>query len=222
MVSGRCESHYTDSLDEYRVGFFVMLMNYTARAERSAAYSSHNSTVVYGNVTVLQSVSLLCRPLYNISQAELVYKGDAPPRVTVSADATPRVIQGVHPSHITEAFFDSFRSAYLYRADKYQEEQLGLRFRVGEAQVDVDHYAELAFGSFVGPETNVSSLMDEGFVTQMLERYYERFGAQIARRGLLKQASLPSTGTALESDDRLVVRDLGCHLMAACSSSRPS
>jgi len=92
-------------------------------------------------------------------------------------------------------------------------EEGGLTFRGNGGNIEVDRPSMLLYKSF-GTSTNVSLLLDDAHLIDITTRYFARFAGQLARCGLMQPVSTPSVGTATITQDRLVVRQLACHMMA--------
>jgi hypothetical protein len=194
-------------LDANRIALIYGGVNYTLEAP--ANYESYsNSTILESRL--LASTALKCKPTYHLESLEVTRNGTKTKHVSILKGASRRVLNSVHAWDITNALLTLFYKAIA------DSEAFGRAIQVGNTEVLTNRPAELLYQTEdLAASNDRGILLDPTKMQNILTRYYQRFTAQIVHRALMQPASIVSTAAATTTEQRLLVRPLGCHLMTA-------
>lgn len=157
------------------------------------------------NITILRANASICTPFYEIKPIKTL-RTNAEIQVLPVADTTARQLSSVSPWDIWKTHFDSISTSY----------EVPENWLPGE-QVQFDECSErvLQFANYAGFKVllNFASLFDRDSIVRPFSSYYQQYTAILARVSLMKDASTPSTGSAIVSEQRLLVQIVPTHIM---------
>ncbi|KAJ5938925.1 hypothetical protein N7466_002059 [Penicillium verhagenii] len=81
--------------------------------------------------------------------------------------------------------------------------------------VDVDYSIQLG-AKFIGETGSFDKLFDDGILVNAGSTFYRAMGAQLVHQGLISQSQSDSLGSAVVSEDRVVMAQLPLRAMEAC------
>ncbi|KAJ3578845.1 hypothetical protein NPX13_g1718 [Xylaria arbuscula] len=123
-------------------------------------------------------------------------------------EASPLKLDNVTSWDIMQAIFDM----YYTLASQYSK-----RTDFGGVPVVLDGFmgSALRLRNKTTPSLSVSSLLDETVLQDTVTDFYRQISAIVAHSSLMRPAAIASTGSAITEENRLIVRELAAHLMAA-------
>jgi hypothetical protein len=207
---GSCDN--STALNDGRVVVVVASVNIEAASV--PRNSTATNVAVTGSIT--QSTALICRPRYTINSVLVTRNANQLLDVSMQAGAAPRTLSNVHPFDIVRAHFESFDNdldsgdgsfppaaryfgapGSLFDADDAMRALLAMQFRES------------------GALPQINALRTVNGLSTMVQSYFQQYSALLARHSLLNGASTIITGRASIRGERIIVRDIPTHIMAA-------
>ncbi|SPO01515.1 uncharacterized protein DNG_04188 [Cephalotrichum gorgonifer] len=166
------------------------------------------------NATLGRTTQFICRPDYAITDVLVVKNGTELISVDEVAGAAPRRLSNVHPASILRAHFDSYTGLVSVNSGPYGN---AWGFLGSDASVDAD-VPMLAAMRYRMQDTReepptLDELLDNTYLTRLVQDYYRQYTVFIAREALMEEASQPTTAPATTTEVRLVARSLPVHLL---------
>ncbi|KAJ6102274.1 hypothetical protein N7486_004701 [Penicillium sp. IBT 16267x] len=221
LQSGKCSN--SNDLDENRIVLLAAEAhlgnpiespyggNYTADGIAYIGHSDWYRTTV--NITAKRVVAAICKP--NFSLVRMV----ATTNTTDISSTTQLEMTGIKRTvlpHLTawqvadnilgEAN-DIDYSQPIWSSDEFPA--------TNKTMVDVDYSIQLG-AKFIGETGSFDKLLDDGVLLNAASAYYRAVGAQLIHQGLISQSQSASRGSAVVSEDRVVMAQLPLRAMEAC------
>ncbi|KAI0164387.1 hypothetical protein GGR52DRAFT_559528 [Hypoxylon sp. FL1284] len=195
-----------------RIGVTACDGSATPDSQRLYVFFGEVSLNESGRQIIAQSKQILCQPSYNIDKIGIVRNRTDVVDISTPASNTSRRIAGIHPAAIMSAFLVSLNTAISIPASTF------INIRVNETGevVVADMEAPIAQALLFTGQNNLSlSSLTESVLNSSIARYYEQYAVFLARTLLLKQDSIPSTGTLETEEERLIVGSTTGYIMTA-------
>ncbi|PSR82544.1 hypothetical protein BD289DRAFT_437208 [Coniella lustricola] len=167
---------------------------------------------------LLQSAQLLCSPDYTITTVEVVQNGTSVENVTLAEGASNRTLDMVTGWDIMDAHFASYQNS-IDNIGNYYSSSIIYLDEEAQTAIDVDPYASFMIQAGFPSSMNSSALFDQETLQQVATSYYQQYGAIVAKQFLMESASTSTTGTAILTRNRLVVRLWAGQTMAGLAAA---
>ncbi|KAJ6015673.1 hypothetical protein N7540_010264 [Penicillium herquei] len=165
------------------------------------------------NITVIRSAAAICKP--KISLVKLLANNN----LTESSSTTDWQKLGEESTtlpNLTAWDIASNVNSESHDTDGYQPISSSAQFsETDETLVDVDYAIQLG-AMFTGKTGNVSHLFQKDMLSDAASAYHRATGSQLLREGFLSQMTSESTGSAIVSENRVVMTQLTLRAMEAC------
>ncbi|KAJ5731120.1 uncharacterized protein N7483_005628 [Penicillium malachiteum] len=185
--------------------------NYTSDGIEFYGNSDWHTTT--RNITVIRSAAAICKP--KISLVKLLAKTN----MTESSSTTGWQKLGEEITtlpNLTAWDIASNVNSESHDTDGYQPISSSTQFpETDDTLVDVDYAIQLG-AVFTGKTGNVSHLFENDMLSDAASAYHRATGAQLLREGFLSQKTSESTGSAIVSENRVVMTQFTLRAMEAC------
>ncbi|EAQ90282.1 hypothetical protein CHGG_02217 [Chaetomium globosum CBS 148.51] len=191
-----------------------------AVVEMEEDYYPTNNTRISGiyhpqiDLTMKRSVQIMCTPTYDMANLVIHSQAGSVESVTMFGDAQPGKLGNVSVADLM-GWMD-----YDYTGTGFLNLCSGMPHLPGfcgrESTLDLDQRMLLALLLFdPSPTPNPSSLADEGLLQKLTAAFFREYVIQVIHSGLTVPISETINGTLTRPEDRLTVRPLTAHCMAA-------
>lgn len=203
FIAGNCGN--STNLNDKRVAVVYGFVKW----EQGPEYDG-NSLLHYSAPVILQSAQLICIPTYNISALNVSKNGTQTLSALISSNANARQLVGVHAWDIMQTHLSSYSNAIERQRGTYS-----LTFESVSVDVDIYMNVALQLHNRTGNGLLPTAPLDEHFLFDLAMSYWQQFAAAVAHSSLMESSLMPSSATAVTLENRLVVRPMAAHLMAA-------
>ncbi|KAK3305256.1 uncharacterized protein B0T15DRAFT_370692, partial [Chaetomium strumarium] len=188
----------------------VMFGNMTYVVDRSTVEKDYTGQLRKHPIlaTLNRSAQMLCVPTYAITRVEVVRNGTHTSSVTRSPGAGNRTLDSVTGWHMMDAHYAAF-AGIGSTASAYPRS-----VNISGTVVDVDPYLQIALPRQFETGEQLPSLLDPEPLRELATRYYQQFGAIIAKQALVEPASVETHGSVVLFGNRLVMRTWAAQWMA--------
>ncbi|KAM0276472.1 hypothetical protein ACHAQH_006699 [Verticillium albo-atrum] len=161
-----------------------------------------------------QSAALLCRPTYDIAPVEVVKNGTDLLSIRRLNNTQPQTLNAIHPWDFAKAQFELYDEASLSTAilptDKYYDNP-------DQAVIDSDGIIDVMMAMEVKSNgvPQLGNLLDAATLERIASTYWTQFSALLARNEIMTGVRQQTVGRAVLVGERLLVRTVPAHLMAA-------
>ncbi|KAI0440432.1 hypothetical protein F4803DRAFT_527259 [Xylaria telfairii] len=199
MSPGACNG--SNSNYDRRIG---IVASTATEANVTRIADTSNPNLSYGNFTIQRANSFICTPFYSIERVKTVYSY-AGTQVSLVPNTTSRQLSSVPPWDIMQTNLDTVLGGPSVTW-------------LSDLPVTFDPYSWFAFAFANYTHSNIllsqSSLFTGDNIVRLVSVYYRQYTAVLARVLLMKATSIPSLGSAIVSENRLLVQTNPTHLMA--------
>ncbi|KAL9950183.1 hypothetical protein D7B24_008683 [Verticillium nonalfalfae] len=161
-----------------------------------------------------QSAAVICRPTYDLGPVEVVKNGTDLLSIRRLNSTQPRTLNTIHPWDFARAQFELYDEARLngsVRAtDKYYDNP-------DQVVIDSDGIIDVMMAMEVKANgvPQLGNLLDTATLDRLASAYWTQFSALLARNEIMAGARQQTVGRAVLVGERLLVRTVPTHLMAA-------
>ncbi|KAJ5622129.1 hypothetical protein N7528_005361 [Penicillium herquei] len=176
-------------------------------------YGNSNWYKTTRNITVIRSAAAICKP--KISLVKLIAKTNT----TESSSTTNwQMLEEESTTLPTLTAWDiaSNVNSESHDSDGFQPISSSSQFpETNKTLVDVDYAIQLG-AMFTGRTGNVSHFFEKDMLSDAASAYHRATGAQLVREGFLSQETSGSTGSAIVSENRVVMAQITLRAMETC------
>lgn len=219
--SGKCSN--SNDLDENRIVLIAVeahlgdpvelpyVGNYTADGIDYIGHSDWYKTTV--NITAKRVVAAICKPTFSI--VSMV----ATSNTTDTSSTTHLELTGIKRTVLPLLTAWQVADNILGEANDvdYSEPIWNSKQfpATNKTMVDVDHPIQLG-AKFIGETGNINKLLKDGVLVNASSSYYRAVGAQLVHQGLISQSQSASLGSAVVSENRVIMAQVPLRAMEAC------
>lgn len=162
--------------------------------------------------TILQSAAIICRPSYTITPFDVTKNGTQIIRAGEVVNSRSRTLAGVPAWALAEAHFD----AWAQVPGVVGIPTIGGLYS-GQAVVDSDDIIDAVVSTEVieAGRPQLGALLQPGTLDRLSNAYWRRYTAFLAKDSLMVQSRQDIRGQATLTGERIVVKEVPTHLMAA-------
>ncbi|KAJ5803209.1 uncharacterized protein N7503_005659 [Penicillium pulvis] len=199
------EAHLGDPVESPYTG------NYTADGMEYFNHSDWYKTTV--NITAKRVVAAICKPTFSI--VSMV----ATSNTTDTTSTTHLEMTGIKRTVLPDLTAWQVANNILGEADDIDYSQPIWNSdefpATNKTMVDVDYPIQLG-AKFIGETGNIDKLFDDGVLLNASTSYFRAVSAQLVHQGLISQSQSASRGSAVVSENRVVMTQLPLRAMEAC------
>ncbi|KAJ5656634.1 hypothetical protein N7507_008584 [Penicillium longicatenatum] len=220
LTSGQCSN--SNDLDENRIILVAVEAHLGNAVESPYTNFTDDGIAFFGNsdwyrttvnVTAKRVVAAICKPTFSIVRMV------ATTNTTDTSSTTNLEITGIKRTvlpHLTEwqvadnilgEADDIDWSQPIWNSDQFPA--------TNKTMVDVDYSIQLG-AKFAGETGSIANLLEDGVLVNAASAYYRAIGAQLVHQGLTSQSQSNSLGSAVVSEDRVVMAQLPLRIMEVC------
>ncbi|KAJ6005632.1 hypothetical protein N7451_003576 [Penicillium sp. IBT 35674x] len=199
------EAHLGDPIESAYTG------NYTADGMEYINHSNWYKTTV--NITAKRVVAAICKPNFSIVSMVATSNTTDTSSTThlemtgIKRTALPHLTAWQVADNILGEANDIDYSQPIWNSDEFPA--------TNKTMVDVDYPIQLG-AKFIGETGNIDKLFDDGVLLNASSSYYRAVGAQLVHQGLISQSQSASRGSAVVSENRVIMAQLPLRAMEAC------
>ncbi|KAJ5636429.1 uncharacterized protein N7484_009742 [Penicillium longicatenatum] len=220
LKSGKCSN--SDDLNENRVIMIAVEAhlgnstespygNFTADGIDFYGNSDWHRTTV--NITAKRVVAAICKPTFSILRMM------ATTNTTDKSSTTHLEVTGIERTDLPHLTAWQVAKNILEESvdiDIYQPIVDSDQFRAtNKTLVDVDYSIQLG-AKFIGETGSIDNLLKDGVLSNAASTYYRAMGAQLVHQGLISQSQSASLGSAVVSENRVIMAQVPLRAMEAC------
>jgi hypothetical protein len=217
QVDGCGASTGTD--DSHRVSWILVNVDYS---KGDLVLEANNDSgeienVQQYNANIGKAAAVMCKPTYSISNVDIVKNNTQVLSVSSAKNSTTQPTRtqftNISSWDLMKAHFASYTTFGL---DLDSDSPWDTTFNVSDVQFQVDAYTDTILEIFSN-ETGLITSSDELFNTDSMQNwlttYYQQYIPLLVHGLIVDDASIPSTGSASITQNRLIVSELTCQLI---------
>ncbi|KAI0855547.1 hypothetical protein F4860DRAFT_495963 [Xylaria cubensis] len=198
MLSGVCDG--SSSTKNKRIAILASAINFDTFTD---TIDTPDDDTQHANFTIMRVNAFICTPFYEIQPVKVVQR-DSETHVSLIANAASRQLDSALSWDIMQSYLDEIS----YRPF--------LQF-LSNVSVNFDKYSAVAyeFANYTHSVfiPNLPSIFAGDSIVQLISNYHKQYVAILARVSLMNVSSLPSNGSVLVSEDRLLIQVIPTHVM---------